>query len=195
TAVLTPQEIDFLLDIIKSLRDDGKTIILITHKLEEIKRIADRCAILNHGRLMDVMDVATTSTKVMANKMVGREVNFETEKEPAKPGKTILSIEKLNVYNKQDFQVVKDVSLEVHSGEIVAIAGVAGNGQVEIADAIAGLVPVRSGKILLNGRDITNLSIRERTTEGISYIPKKSRNKKNVQRRWPMRTDKIRKYL
>ena len=127
TAVLTPQEIDFLLDIIKSLRDDGKTIILITHKLEEIKRIADRCAILNHGRLMDVMDVATTSTKVMANKMVGREVNFETEKEPAKPGKTILSIEKLNVYNKQDFQVVKDVSLEVHSGEIVAIAGVAGS--------------------------------------------------------------------
>ena len=158
TAVLTPQEIDFLLDIIKSLRDDGKTIILITHKLEEIKRIAD------------------TSTKVMANKMVGREVNFETEKEPAKPGKTILSIEKLNVYNKQDFQVVKDVSLEVHSGEIVAIAGVAGNGQVEIADAIAGLVPVRSGKILLNGRDITNLSIRERTTEGISYIPEDRQN-------------------
>ena len=154
TAVLTPQEIDFLLDIIKSLRDDGKTIILITHKLEEIKRIADRCAILNHGRLMDVMDVATTSTKVMANKMVGREVNFETEKEPAKPGKTILSIEKLNVYNKQDFQVVKDVSLEVHSGEIVAIAGVAGNGQVEIADAIAG----------------------ERTTEGISYIPEDRQN-------------------
>ena len=176
TAVLTPQEIDFLLDIIKSLRDDGKTIILITHKLEEIKRIADRCAILNHGRLMHVMDVATTSTKVMANKMVGREVNFETEKEPAKPGKTILSIEKLNVYNKQDFQVVKDVSLEVHSGEIVAIAGVAGNGQVEIADAIAGLVPVRSGKILLNGRDITNLSIRERTTEGISYIPEDRQN-------------------
>ena len=176
TAVLTPQEIDFLLDIIKSLRDDGKTIILITHKLEEIKRIADRCAILNHGRLMDVMDVATTSTKVMANKMVGREVNFETEKEPAKPGKTILSIEKLNVYNKQDFQVVKDVSLEVHSGEIVGIAGVAGNGQVEIADAIAGLVPVRSGKILLNGRDITNLSIRERTTEGISYIPEDRQN-------------------
>ena len=176
TAVLTPQEIDFLLDIIKSLRDDGKTIILITHKLEEIKRIADRCAILNRGRLMDVMDVATTSTKVMANKMVGREVNFETEKEPAKPGKTILDIQHLNVYNKQDFQVVKDVSLEVHSGEIVAIAGVAGNGQVEIADAIAGLIPARSGKILLNGRDITNLSIRERTTEGISYIPEDRQN-------------------
>ena len=176
TAVLTPQEIDFLLDIIKSLRDDGKTIILITHKLEEIKRIADRCAILNRGRLMDVMDVATTSTKVMANKMVGREVNFETEKEPAKPGKTILDIQHLNVYNKQDFQVVKDVSLEVHSGEIVAIAGVAGNGQVEIADAIAGLIPARSGKILLNGRDITDLSIRERTTEGISYIPEDRQN-------------------
>ena len=177
TAVLTPQEIDFLLDIIKSLRDDGKTIILITHKLEEIKRIADRCAILNRGRLMDVMDVATTSTKVMANKMVGREVNFETEKELIDDG----LLESFDVITliaelEDQFEVVKDVSLEVHSGEIVAIAGVAGNGQVEIADAIAGLIPARSGKILLNGRDITDLSIRERTTEGISYIPEDRQN-------------------
>lgn len=176
TAVLTPQEIEFLLEIIRGLRDAGKTIILITHKLEEIKQIADRCAILNRGKLIDVLDVASTSTKTMANLMVGREVSFETEKEPAKPGKVVLKVDRLNVFNKQNFQVVTDASLEVHAGEIVAIAGVAGNGQVEIADAIAGLIPVRSGKIILNGKDITNLSIRERTQEGISYIPEDRQN-------------------
>ncbi|MBO5337645.1 MAG: ABC transporter ATP-binding protein [Lachnospiraceae bacterium] len=176
TAVLTPQEIEFLLDIIKGLRDAGKTIILITHKLEEIKKIADRCAILNRGKLIDVLDVATTSTKTMANMMVGREVSFETTKEAAKPGEVVLKVSGLNVFNKQNFQVVTDASLEVHAGEIVAIAGVAGNGQVELADAIAGLMSVRSGNIVLNGRDITNLSIRERTQAGISYIPEDRQN-------------------
>lgn len=176
TAVLTPQEIDFLLDIIKGLRDNGKTIILITHKLEEIKRIADRCAILNRGRLIDVLNVAETSTKTMANLMVGREVSFETEKKPAKFGEVVLDVTDLNVYNKQDFQVVKNVSFQIHAGEILAIAGVAGNGQVEIADAIAGLISVRSGKIILNGEEITNLPIRERTLKGISYIPEDRQN-------------------
>ena len=176
TAVLTPQEISFLLDIIKGLRDKGKTIILITHKLEEIKKIADRCAILNRGKLIGILDVASTSTKVMANMMVGREVSFQTEKAPAKPGGIVLAVEHLNVFNKQDFQVVKDVSFQIRRGEIFAIAGVAGNGQVEIADAIAGLVPVRSGSIKLNGKEITGLSIRERTREGISYIPEDRQN-------------------
>ena len=171
TAVLTPQEIDFLLEIIEGLRNNGKTIILITHKLEEIKRIADRCAILNRGKLIDVLDVAKTSTKTMANLMVGREVNFETEKKPAKFGDVVLDVSGLDVYNRQNFQVVKNVSFQVRAGEILAIAGVAGNGQVEIADAIAGLVPVRSGKITLNGEDITDMPIRERTLKGISYIP------------------------
>lgn len=176
TAVLTPQEIEFLLDIIKSLRDNGKTIILITHKLEEIKKIADRCAILNRGKLIQVLDVPTTSTKTMANLMVGREVSFETEKAPAKFGDTVLRVDHLNVFNKQNFQVVTDASFEVHAGEILAIAGVAGNGQIEIADAIAGLMPVKSGSITLNGKDITNLSIRERTMDGISYIPEDRQN-------------------
>lgn len=176
TAVLTPQEIDFLLEIIRGLRDNGKTIILITHKLEEIKRIADRCAILNRGKLIDVLDVASTSTKTMANLMVGREVNFETEKEPAKFGEVILDVKNLNVFNKQDFQVVKNASFQVHAGEILAIAGVAGNGQVEIADAIAGLMPVQSGKVTLKGTDITHMPIRERTLQGISYIPEDRQN-------------------
>ncbi len=176
TAVLTPQEIEFLLKIIRSLRDNGKTIILITHKLEEIKKIADRCAILNRGKLIDVLDVANTSTKTMANLMVGREVSFETEKKPAKFGRAVLDVQGLNVFNKQDFQVVKDASFQVHAGEILAIAGVAGNGQVEIADAIAGLMEVRSGTITLNGEDITHMPIRKRTLKGISYIPEDRQN-------------------
>ncbi len=176
TAVLTPQEIDFLLEIIKGLRDNGKTIILITHKLEEIKKVADRCAILNRGKLIDVLDVKTTSTKIMANMMVGREVDFETQKTPPKFGDVVLDVSHLTVHNKQKFPVVKDVSFQVKSGEILAIAGVAGNGQIEIADAIVGLLPSNMGSIILNGQDITSYSIRKRTLEGISYIPEDRQN-------------------
>ncbi len=171
TAILTPQEIEFLLEIIRGLKEAGKTIILITHKLEEIKKVADRCAILCRGKLIDVLDVATTSTKEMANKMVGREVSFEVDKPEADYGKEILSVQKLTVKDSNKFDVVKNVSFSIRSGEILAIAGVSGNGQVEIADAIAGLMPAASGKILLNGKDITEYSIRKRTLEGISYIP------------------------
>lgn len=176
TAVLTPQEIEFLLDIIRGLREAGKTIILITHKLEEIKQVADRCAILNRGRLIDVLDVASTSTKKMANLMVGREVNFTTEKKAPKFGAVVLDVQNLSVKNRDNFDVVKDVSFQVHSGEIFAIAGVSGNGQVEIADAIAGLAKAAGGRIFLNGRDITDATIRKRTLEGISYIPEDRQN-------------------
>ncbi|MGO1468605.1 MAG: ABC transporter ATP-binding protein [Tissierella sp.] len=171
TAVLTPQEIDYFLGIIEGLRKDGKTIILITHKLEEIKRVADRCAILNKGKLIDVLDVKDTSTKTMANLMVGREVSFETEKSPSNFGDTVLEVDNLCVKNQDNFEVVKDASFKIHSGEIFAIAGVSGNGQVEIADTIAGLTDLWDGKIYLNGKDINNYSIRERTEAGISYIP------------------------
>lgn len=145
TAVLTPQEIEFLLEIIKGLRDKGKTIILITHKLEEIKKVADRCAILNRGKLIQILDVTSTSTKQMANLMVGREV-------------------------------VKDVSFSIRAGEIFAIAGVSGNGQVEIADAISGFEKVSKGTITLNEVDITHATIRKRTLEGVSYIPEDRQN-------------------
>ena len=176
TAVLTPQEIEFLLEIIKGLRDSGKTIILITHKLEEIKKIADRCAILNRGKLIDVLDVASTSTKMMANLMVGREVSFETSKKEANFGEVVLSVQGMNVVNSENFPVVKNASFEIHAGEVFAIAGVAGNGQVEIADAIAGLTPISFGKVFLNGVDITNMTIRKRLEEGISYIPEDRQN-------------------
>ena len=171
TAVLTPQEIEFLLEIIRALRDSGKTIILITHKLEEIKKVADRCAVLCRGKLVGVMDVATTSTKTMANMMVGREISFTTDKAPAKLGAEVLNVEGLTVKNQDGLHVVKNVSFSVRSGEIFAIAGVSGNGQTEVADAITGILPVSSGKINLNGSDITALSVRDRTLAGISYIP------------------------
>lgn len=171
TAVLTPQEIEFLLGIIRGLRDKGKTIILITHKLEEIKQVADRCAILNRGKLIDVLDVAETSTKQMANLMVGREVSFEVDKKEPEYREVVLEVKNLTVKNQDNFEVVKDVSFSIRGGEIFAIAGVSGNGQVEIADAIAGLEKAAGGQIILNGKDITDYSIRKRTLEGISYIP------------------------
>jgi len=171
TAVLTPQEIEFLLNIIKGLRDAGKTIILITHKLEEIKKVADRCAVLNKGRLVEVLDVKNTSVNHMARLMVGREVSFEAAKAPAQFKEEVLKIEHLTVKNEDGFEVVKDVSFTIRSGEIFAIAGVADNGQVEIADAIAGLTKVSSGNIILCGKDITHETIRNRTEAGISYIP------------------------
>lgn len=171
TALLTPQETDYLLDIIEELRRGGKTIILISHKLEEIKRVADRCAILRKGKLIEVLDVKETSTKTMANLMVGREVSLDIDKKPAQFGHVVLEVEDLRVKNQDKVEVVKGVSFKVHSGEIFAIAGVAGNGQVEIADAIAGLTDISGGTIKLNGVDISKYSIRERTIEGISYIP------------------------
>jgi len=171
TAVLTPQEIEFLLEIIEGLRDDGKTIILITHKLEEIKKVADRCAILRRGKLIGVLDVAKTSTKEMANLMVGREVTFEIQKKEPVFGKTVLEVNQLYVRNQDDFEVVKNVSFSIRSGEIFAIAGVSGNGQVEIAEAITGLAKVSSGTIKLGGREITNETTRKRMLAGISYIP------------------------
>ena len=154
-----------------SVSTQQRVEILITHKLEEIKKIADRCAILNRGKLIDVLDVATTSTKQMANLMVGREVSFEVEKSEPHYRETVLEVKNLTVKNQDHFEVVKNVSFSVHGGEVFAIAGVSGNGQIEIADAIAGVEKAASGSILLNGVDITNYSIRKRTLEGISYIP------------------------
>ncbi len=176
TAVLTPQEIDFLLQIIRTLREGGKTIILITHKLEEIKQVADRCAILNRGKLIDILDVPSTSTQTMANLMVGREVDFVVDKAPAKFGGEVLRVEHLTVKNRDNFPVVKDVSFAVRAGEIFAIAGVSGNGQVEIADAVAGMARAAEGTITLNGTDITHMDIRSRTDLGISYIPEDRQN-------------------
>ena len=171
TAVLTPQEIDSLLDIINTLRESGKTIILITHKLDEIKKIADRCAILCKGTLAGVFDVATTSTRQMSALMVGREVSLTLETTEHTQGDEILSVEGLTVETPEHIRTVDRVGFTLHRGEVLAIAGVAGNGQVDIADAIAGLIPITSGSIRLNGKEISGSTVRERIEAGLAYIP------------------------
>jgi simple sugar transport system ATP-binding protein len=155
----------------RELRDKGKTIILITHKLEEIKRIADRCAVLRRGKLVEVLGVAGASTQEMANLMVGREVSFTREKKPGRFRGVVLEVKDLTVRNEHRFEVVNDVSFSVRGGEIFAIAGVSGNGQIEIADAIAGLAKPYRGHIILKGKDISAEHIRRRIEAGLSYIP------------------------
>ncbi len=171
TAVLTPQEILELMKIMRNLIDEGKSIILITHKLKEIKQVADRCTVIRRGKVIDTVDVKTSSLEIMAEKMVGRKVTFSVEKGDGIPGNEILEISNLNVYNNRKVLGVKDFSLKIRSGEIVGIAGVDGNGQTELIEAITGLRDIHSGSIILNGQDISRLSIKERSNRGISHIP------------------------
>ena len=171
TAVLTPQEIESLLRIIQNLRDKGKTIILITHKLDEIKKIADRCAVLCKGKLVGVLSVENTSTNEMSALMVGHEVSDTIVKTEFVGGAEVLKVDNLSVVSNQNVTLVDSASFSVHAGEILAIAGVSGNGQVEIADAIAGLIPISQGTIALDGEDISQKTVRERIERGISYIP------------------------
>lgn len=171
TAVLTPQEIDELLEIVRLLKAQGKTIVLITHKLKEIKAVADRCAVLRRGRLIDTVNVAETDEERLAELMVGRAVNFEIEKKPAKIGSVVLKVENLCVKNTRGTLAVDNLSLEVRSGEILGIAGVDGNGQSEFLQALTGLYKIQSGKIFLNGEDITNSSIRHRIELGVCCVP------------------------
>ena len=171
TAVLTPQEIDELMDIMRSLAKEGKSIIIITHKLEEIKAVAQRCTVIRRGKLVGVVDVASTSVNDMAAMMVGRQVSFKVEKKEAEPGEIVLSIKNLNVLNNKKVLGVKDFSLDVHAGEIVGIAGVDGNGQSELVEAITGLRAIQSGTVSICGMDITRMSIKERNESGIGHIP------------------------
>ncbi len=171
TAVLTPQEIQELMKIMKNLINEGKSIILITHKLKEIKAIANRCTVIRRGKVIGTVDVAETSTEKMAEMMVGRVVSFNVDKEEQEKGKKVLEIKELNVVNKRGVMGIKDFSLDVHAGEILGLAGVDGNGQTELVEALTGLLKVESGKILLDGKDITHTSIRERIESGVSHIP------------------------
>nr|WP_319475006.1 ABC transporter ATP-binding protein [uncultured Sphaerochaeta sp.] len=171
SAVLTPQEIESLLGIIKNLRESGKTIILITHKLDEIKRIADRCAILCKGKLVGILDVPTTTTQEMSALMVGRDVSLTLTSTEHTQGAEALRVEGLTVETDDHIRKVDKVSFSLHRGEVLAIAGVAGNGQVEIADAIAGLIPLKEGSITLDEQDITAHTVRQRIEAGVAYIP------------------------
>ena len=174
TAVLTPQEIDELMEIMQSLVAEGKSILFITHKLDEIKAVADRCSVLRRGKYIGTVDVASISKEEMSEMMVGRKVSLTVEKTPASSGRTILEVEHVSVQSHIEGHtklLVNDVSFEVRSGEIVCIAGIDGNGQTELVHAITGLGEAARGRILLNGEDVTKKSIRHRNTSGLSHIP------------------------
>ena len=171
TAVLTPQEIDELIKIMKNLINEGKSIIIITHKLREIKAAADRCTVIRRGRYIGTVDVKTTSEAEMAKMMVGREVSFKVNKKPAKPGEVVLDIKNLSVKNNKKVLGLKDFSIDVRTGEIVGIAGVEGNGQSELIEAITGLRKSESGTINFKNKDINRESIRNRINSGIAHIP------------------------
>ncbi|MBQ0167403.1 MAG: ABC transporter ATP-binding protein [Treponema sp.] len=171
TAVLTPQEIDELMDIIRKLKQEGKTIVLITHKLKEIKAVADRCSVLRRGKYIGTVDVDKVTEQELADMMVGRAVKFEIDKSPANPGEVMLSVKNLNVKDANGIQKIHDLSIDVRAGEIVGIAGVDGNGQSELLQGLCGLLPVESGQILLDGEDITKMTIRQRIEKGLGHIP------------------------
>ena len=171
TAVLTPQEISELMEIMRGLASEGKSIILITHKLDEIKRVADRCTVIRRGRLVGVVDVQSTSASEMASMMVGRPVSFKVDKAPSNPGPAILRLEDLSVMSSRHVLGVKNFSLDVHAGEIVGIAGVDGNGQSELIEAITGLRHAESGRIIFKDADITAMPIRKRNELGLGHIP------------------------
>ncbi len=171
TAVLTPQEIDELMEIIRLLKSKGKTIILITHKLKEIKAVADRCTVLRRGKVIGTVNISDVSENDLAEMMVGRAVKFEIEKNPLRKGKEVLRLEKLCIKDSRGRLAVNNLSLDVCEGEIVGVAGVDGNGQSELLFGITGMLPLESGKVFLNGEDISNLSVRKRIEAGIGHIP------------------------
>ncbi|MCU4796560.1 ABC transporter ATP-binding protein [Bacillus cereus] len=171
TAVLTPQEIHELIQIMKKLVQEGKSIILITHKLKEIMEVCDRCTIIRKGKGIGTVNVAETDEHKLAELMVGRQVNFKTEKIEAKPKEEVLSIANLIVHDTRKLPAVKGLDLTVRSGEIVGIAGIDGNGQSELIEAITGLRKVESGSIAIKGKEITNWPVRRITEEGIGHIP------------------------
>lgn len=171
TAVLTPQEIQELMKIMESLAAEGKSIILITHKLKEIKAIADRCTVIRRGSLVGTVDVASSSEEKLAEMMVGRKISFQLEKKQANSGGIALKTEKLSVRSSRGVLGLKDFSLDLHYGEIVGVAGVDGNGQIELVEAITGLRKAEQGRVLFKGIDVTNMSIRGRINLGMAYIP------------------------
>ena len=172
TAVLTPQEIDELMQIMRNLAAEGKSILFISHKLNEIMAVADRCTVLRKGKYIGTVETANTTMEELSSMMVGRNVSFHVEKGPSNPGDVILSVEDLTVASKvHKNNAVKNASLKVRAGEIVCIAGIDGNGQTEFVHALTGLEPAVSGKITLSGRDITNVPIRQRSIMGMSHIP------------------------
>ena len=172
TAVLTPQEIEELLQIMKNLAAEGKSILFITHKLNEIMAVADRCSVLRKGKYIGTVDVKDCSKDDLSRMMVGRDVEFAVQKAPANPTDVVLDVQGLTLSSKVSKKdAVSNVSFQVRAGEIVCIAGIDGNGQTELVYGISGLETPVSGSVHMLGKDITNTPIRKRSTMGMSHIP------------------------
>ena len=214
TAVLTPQEIDELMEIMRGFKKEGKSILFISHKLNEIMSVADRVTVLRKGKYIGTVNTKDTNKQELSNMMVGRPVQLQVNKDEAHPGDVVLSVKSFTVpshLHKKD--AVHDVSFDVRAGEIVCIAGIDGNGQTELVYALTGLEPAVSGKITLEGKDITHASIRQRSLMGMSHIPEDRHkhglvldysleNNMVLQRYWQpefqkggfIRSDKVREY-
>ena len=172
TAVLTPQEIKELLEIMRGFAKEGKSILFITHKLNEIMEVADRCTVLRKGKYIGTVDVKDTTKEELSKMMVGRDISFSVAKKEKETGEVVLSVKNLTVGSKtHKNNAVKNVSFNVRGGEIVCLAGIDGNGQAELVNAITGLEKVSSGSITLGGKDITKAPIRQRSIAGMSHIP------------------------
>lgn len=172
TAVLTPQEIKELLEIMRGFAKEGKSILFITHKLNEIKEVADRCTVLRKGKYIGTVDVKTTSKEELSRMMVGRDISFSVDKKPSEPQDVVLSVKNVTVPSKtHKNNAVKNVSFDVRRGEIVCLAGIDGNGQTEFVSALTGLEKMTGGTITLAGKDITKATIRTRSESGMSHIP------------------------
>ncbi len=172
TAVLTPQEIQELMHIMKNLAAEGKSILFITHKLAEIMQVADRCSVLRKGKYIGTVDIKDTTPEKLSAMMVGRDVNFVVAKEEARPQDVVLDVKNMSVASKRHKNnAVNNVSLQVRRGEIVCIAGIDGNGQTEFVYGLTGLEPLKEGTVTLAGKDITHAPIRERMISGMSHIP------------------------
>ncbi len=172
TAVLTPQEIDELMEIMRGFAKEGKSILFITHKLNEIMAVADRCTVLWKGKCIGTVSIKDTTKEELSRMMVGRDVNFKVDKKTAEPGEVVLSVNNVTVPSKiHKNNAVKDVTFEVRAGEIVCLAGIDGNGQTEFVSALTGLEKLSSGRITLCGKDITKSPVRIRSKSGMSHIP------------------------
>ena len=171
TAVLTPQEIESLLTIIRNLRDDGKTIILITHKLKEITASSDNCTIIRQGKYIQTVKVADVNENELAAMMVGRDVNFKVDKKKMEPGEVVLEVKDLHAKDYRGVEILKGFNLNVRKGEIVGLAGVDGNGQTELVEVLTGLRKAESGTVTMLGKDVFNKSPKETFENGISSIP------------------------
>jgi len=171
TGVLTPQEGEGLFETLRALRAQGKTILFITHKLHEVMRLCDNATVLRDGRVTATVRVAATTPEELSRFMTGRDVLLHVEKPAVEPGRLMLGVEQLTVLDEAHRHLVADVSLEVRAGEIVGIAGVAGNGQTELIEALVGLRPVGAGRVMLQGRDVTHGSVADHRRAGLAYVP------------------------